>query len=51
MICFILGCTHWTSLCRLLRGETLKVREMDFVTAAKTLGVSKTSILFKHILP
>ena len=51
MICFILGCTHWTSLCRLLRGETLKVREMDFVTAAKTLGASKTSILFKHILP
>ena len=51
MICFILGCTHWTSLCRLLRGETLKVREMDFVTAAKTLGISKTSILFKHILP
>lgn len=51
MICFILGCTNWTSLCRLLRGETLKVREMDFVTAAKTLGSSKTSILFKHILP
>ena len=51
MICVILGITGWTSLCRLLRGETLKLREMDFVTAAKTLGVSKPSILFKHILP
>ncbi|MBT4885578.1 MAG: ABC transporter permease [Legionellales bacterium] len=51
MICFILGITGWTSLCRLLRGETLKIREMDYITAAKTLGVSNSSILYKHILP
>jgi len=51
MICFILGITGWTSLCRLLRGETLKIREMDYITAAKTLGVSNSRILYKHILP
>jgi peptide/nickel transport system permease protein len=51
LICFILGITGWTSLCRLLRGETLKIREMDFITAAKTMGVSKFNILFRHILP
>lgn len=51
LICFILGITGWTSLCRLLRGETLKIRELDFITAAKTLGVGKFNILFRHILP
>lgn len=50
-LCMILGVTSWTSLCRLLRAETLKLREMDFIKAAKVLGTSKLRILFKHILP
>jgi len=33
-LCVILGITSWTGLCRLLRGETLKVREMEFIQAA-----------------
>ena len=51
LICFILGITGWTSLCRMLRGETLKIRELDFINAAKTMGVKKYHILFRHILP
>ncbi|NKB46178.1 MAG: ABC transporter permease subunit [Legionellales bacterium] len=50
-LCFILGITSWTSLCRLLRGETLKVREMDYVQAAIALGVRKITLLVRHILP
>jgi len=50
-LCVILGITSWTGLCRLLRGETLKVREMDYVQAATALGVSKFRILSRHILP
>jgi len=50
-LCFILGITTWASLCRLLRAETLKLREQDFVTASITMGARPFHILFKHILP
>ncbi|CAN5455081.1 ABC transporter permease [soil metagenome] len=50
-LCAILGITSWTSLCRLLRGETLKLREMDFIQAAYALGVSHYRIMLRHILP
>lgn len=50
-LCIILGITSWASLCRLLRGETLKLRELDFIDAAKSLGVRNRKILMRHILP
>jgi peptide/nickel transport system permease protein len=50
-LCLILGITSWTGLCRLLRGETLKVREMDYVQAAQAFGVGNLRILGLHILP
>lgn len=50
-LCAILGITSWTGLCRLLRGETLKISQMDYVQAAHSLGTSNFSILIKHILP
>jgi peptide/nickel transport system permease protein len=50
-LCAILGVTSWTGLCRLLRGETLKISQIDFVQAAHALGASNTRILIKHLLP
>lgn len=50
-LCFILGMTSWTGLCRLLRAETLKVSQLDYVQAAHAFGVSNLRIIFKHILP
>ncbi|RKZ89208.1 MAG: ABC transporter permease [Gammaproteobacteria bacterium] len=50
-LCIILGMTSWTGLCRILRGETLKLREAEYVLAARSLGVSSFSILHRHILP
>lgn len=50
-LCIILGITSWTGLCRILRGETLKLREAEYVLAAKSLGASSFSILHRHILP
>ncbi|MGQ3888673.1 ABC transporter permease [Legionella sp. CNM-1927-20] len=50
-LCLILGITSWTSLCRILRAEALKLREIDFVLAAKALGSSAWRILYKHLLP
>jgi len=50
-LCFILGVTSWTGLCRLLRGETLKLREMEYIQAAQSFGVSSLRILTRHIMP
>ncbi len=50
-LCAILGITSWSNLCRLLRAETLKLRELEFVQAARVLGVKPLRILFRHILP
>lgn len=50
-LCIILGLTSWTGLCRILRGETLKLREAEYVLAARALGASGFSILHRHILP
>lgn len=50
-LCLILGVTSWTGLCRLLRGETLKLRELEYIQAAQAFGVSSLRILTRHILP
>jgi len=50
-LCIILGITSWTGLCRLLRAETLKLREVDYVQAARAFGVENFKIMFKHLLP
>lgn len=47
----ILGLTSWTGLCRLLRAETLKLSAVDYVTAAKAFGISRLTIIRRHILP
>ena len=50
-LCLILGTTGWIGLCRLLRGETLKLSESEYVQAAVALGVGHGTILLRHILP
>lgn len=50
-LCIILGVTSWTGLCRLLRGETLKLREVDYIEAATAFGVNHLTIIWRHILP
>jgi len=50
-LCVVIGLTSWTGLCRLLRGETLKLRELEYVQAAQAFGVRGTRILMRHILP
>ncbi len=50
-LCIILGVTSWTGLCRLLRGETLKLRELEYIQAAQAFGVSSLRIITRHIVP
>lgn len=50
-VCVALGITSWVGFCRLARGESMKLRELDFVRSAKALGASEARIIFRHILP
>lgn len=50
-IMIIIGLTSWMGTARLVRGELLTLRERDFVTAARALGIGKWRILIVHCLP
>jgi len=50
-LCLIMGMTSWTGLARLLRGESLKLRTLDYVEAARAFGVSNARIISRHIFP
>lgn len=50
-LALILGITSWTDLCRLIRGETLKLRELEYVQASRAFGVSRPGIIYRHIVP
>jgi peptide/nickel transport system permease protein len=47
----IIGLTSWVGMARFTRNEFLKVRNLDYVTAATALGVPDRRIMFRHILP
>ncbi|MFT4975890.1 MAG: ABC-type dipeptide/oligopeptide/nickel transport system permease subunit [Myxococcota bacterium] len=50
-IVLVIGATSWVTLCRLIRAEVKKVRELEYVQAARALGYSNLRILFRHVLP
>jgi peptide/nickel transport system permease protein len=45
----VLGCTNWTSIARLTRGEFIRLRESDFVNAARAMGAGQVRIMYLHI--
>jgi peptide/nickel transport system permease protein len=51
MLCAVLGFTGWIGLARLLRGEALKLRELEYIQAAHAFGVGHARIIVRHILP
>lgn len=50
-IIIALSITDWTGMARIMRGQTLLLREMEFVQAAKVLGEGKLQIIIRHIIP
>jgi peptide/nickel transport system permease protein len=46
-----LGLTSWVGTCRLIRAETMKLKQLDFVVAARASGRGNLAILFRHIFP
>jgi peptide/nickel transport system permease protein len=50
-IIFVLGGLGWTGTVRVVRGQVLSIREMDYVLGARALGASNKRLMFRHILP
>ena len=50
-VCIAIGLTSWVGLCRVIRGEFLKHKDQEYVQAARAIGVSHMSRIFRHILP
>ena len=51
VIIFAIAVTRWMDMARLVRGQTLSLREREFIEAARSTGARPTKIIFKHILP
>lgn len=51
LLILAMGLTTWVGLCRLIRGEIMKQRSMDYESAARALGVGRWRILIRHLLP
>lgn len=51
VIIFAIAVTRWMDMARLVRGQTLSLREREFVEAARSTGARPSKIIFKHILP
>ncbi len=47
----LLGVLSWTTLARVVRAKTMQVREMEYVQAARALGMSQWRIILRHVLP
>ncbi|HEY3307405.1 MAG TPA: ABC transporter permease [Desulfuromonadaceae bacterium] len=50
-IMIVIGLTGWMGVARMVRAETLSIREMDYIMAARCIGCSDKRIIFRHILP
>jgi peptide/nickel transport system permease protein len=50
-IMMVIGLTGWMGVARLVRAETLSIREMEYILAARCIGCSNLRIIFRHILP
>jgi peptide/nickel transport system permease protein len=51
VVILVIGCTRWTTAARLVRGEFLRLREAEFVAAARGLGLPATRVVVRHVLP
>ncbi len=50
-IIVVIGLVSWTGVARLVRGEFLKLKELEYVVAARALGFSTARVVFRHVLP
>lgn len=51
LVMILIGLTGWTAVARFMRGEVLRVRNLDYVSAATALGYGTMRVVFRHVLP
>jgi len=52
MLLFVaIGAVQWLTMARIVRGQVMSLRKMEFIEAAEALGLSKTRIIFRHMIP
>jgi ABC-type dipeptide/oligopeptide/nickel transport system permease subunit len=51
IVVLVIGAFSWPGAARIIRGETLKVREFEFIAASRQIGASSSRILFRHLFP
>jgi oligopeptide transport system permease protein len=51
LLFFAIGAVEWLTMARIVRGQVLSVKRMEFIEAARALGLSRTRIIFRHVIP
>jgi oligopeptide transport system permease protein len=51
LLFFAIGAVEWLTMARIVRGQVLSVKRMEFIEAARTLGFGRCRIIFRHIIP
>ena len=51
VVIFVIAFTSWTYMARIVRGQTLSLREKEFVEASRSMGASNSRIIFRELLP
>jgi oligopeptide transport system permease protein len=51
LIFVALGAVEWLTMARIVRGQTLSIKQREFIEAALASGVSKPAIIFRHVMP
>jgi oligopeptide transport system permease protein len=51
LLFFAIGAVEWLTMARIVRGQVLSVKRMEFIEAARALGLSRRRIIFRHVIP
>ncbi len=51
LVFLAIGCVEWLTIARIVRGQTLSVKQMEYVEAARSLGAPASRIVFRHVVP
>jgi oligopeptide transport system permease protein len=51
LIFFAIGAVEWLTMARIVRGQVLSIRRMEFIEAARVLGLGRGRIIFRHVIP
>ncbi len=51
LLFFAIGAVEWLTMARIVRGQVISIKKMEFIEAARALGLSRRRIIFRHVIP